>query len=90
MSVTKNDQNGGENKENDDNTMAIHVPNSINKVVIIKNGKRYCLEILTSCVLKIYSSLFIFIQIINVDALAIHFSSTYNLRIIIIVISNNR
>lgn len=45
LSVPKNDQNKGENKENNDSTMTINVPNSINIVAIIKNGKRYCVEI---------------------------------------------
>ncbi|CAC5370180.1 unnamed protein product [Mytilus coruscus] len=45
LSVPNNNRNESENKENDDNTMTINVPNCINKVVIIKNGKRYCLEI---------------------------------------------
>ncbi|CAC5381632.1 unnamed protein product [Mytilus coruscus] len=45
LSVPKNFRNESENKENDDNTMTTNMPNSINRVVIIKNGKRYCLEI---------------------------------------------
>ncbi|VDI48354.1 Hypothetical predicted protein [Mytilus galloprovincialis] len=45
LSIAKSNQHSFEDKENDNSTMTINVPNCINKVVIFKNGKRYCLEI---------------------------------------------
>ncbi|CAG2239656.1 unnamed protein product [Mytilus edulis] len=45
LSIAKSNQHSFEDKENDNSTMTIHVPTCINKVVIFKNGKRYCLEI---------------------------------------------
>ncbi|VDI41015.1 Hypothetical predicted protein [Mytilus galloprovincialis] len=45
LSIAKSNQHSFEDKINDNSTMTINVPNCINKVVIFKNGKRYCLEI---------------------------------------------
>ena len=47
-SVKQNDNDNKENCATDENnacTMTLTVPNAIKKVVIFKNGKRYCLEI---------------------------------------------
>jgi hypothetical protein len=48
ISVNKNDNDNKENCATDEDsacTMTLTVPNAIKKVVIFKNGKRYCLEI---------------------------------------------